>query len=129
MKTIQISTNKKEELIDITNQVKNAVKIEKGFLYLYSPHTTAGLTINENYDPDVKTDIIKSLNQVVKDLPDFQHMEGNSTAHVKTLLTGKSLQIAIEDGRLVLGRWDGILFCEYDGPRNREIKLKIVKEK
>ncbi len=128
MNTIDITTKSNEEIIDITDKVQDLIDFDEGFVYIYCPHTTAGLTINENADPDVKTDVLKSLTNIVKDLPDFQHMEGNSTAHVKSILTGKFLQVAVEKRKLVLGTWDGIMFCEFDGPRNRHIKVKTVEE-
>ncbi len=127
MISIPVNTSSKEEIIDITEEIEKSIYIEDGFIYIYCPHTTAGITINENYDPDVKDDVIKSLNEIVRELPSFKHMEGNSTAHVKSILTGKTLQIAIENGKLVLGRWDGVYFCEYDGPRRREILVKNAK--
>lgn len=128
MKTINITTTKNNEIIDITNKIQDLIDFEEGFVYIYCPHTTAGLTINENADPDVKKDVIESLNSFVRELSIFKHMEGNSTAHVKSILTGKFLQIAVENRKLVLGTWDGIMFCEYDGPRNRTIKVKINEE-
>ncbi|MFP4189680.1 MAG: secondary thiamine-phosphate synthase enzyme YjbQ [Candidatus Woesearchaeota archaeon] len=124
MKRIDIHTSNKEEIIDITKEIIESIDIEDGFVYIYCPHTTAGITINENYDPTVKDDVIKSLNDIVKELESFRHMEGNSTAHMKSILTGKTLQIAVEGGKLVLGRWDGIYFCDYDGPRKRHILIK-----
>lgn len=128
MQTINLTTNKKEEIIDITTKVQELIDFEDGFVYMYCPHTTAGLTINENADPDVKTDVVKSLNNIVRELPEFQHMEGNSTAHVKSILTGKFLQIAVENSKLVLGTWDGIMFMEFDGPRNRNVKIKLIEK-
>ncbi len=128
MRSIPVKTSNKEEIIDITEEIEKHIEIENGFIYIYCPHTTAGITINENYDPDVKEDVIRSLNNIVRELPSFKHMEGNSTAHVKSILTGKTLQIAVDNGKLVLGRWDGIYFCEFDGPRKRELMVRIVKD-
>ncbi|MFP4656769.1 MAG: secondary thiamine-phosphate synthase enzyme YjbQ, partial [Candidatus Woesearchaeota archaeon] len=99
MKRIDIHTSNKEEIIDITKEIIESIDIEDGFVYIYCPHTTAGITINENYDPTVKDDVIKSLNDIVKELESFRHMEGNSTAHMKSILTGKTLQIAVEGGK------------------------------
>ena len=127
---IHLKTNRRNELIDITSDVDNIIKghgLKSGFIYLYCPHTTAGLTINENADPDVRSDIILSLNDIVKEL-NFKHMEGNSSAHVKSSLMGKHLQIAVEDSHMILGTWDGIYFCEFDGPRSRNVYVKLIKE-
>ncbi len=129
MITINIESHRKDEIIDITKEIQELVDIDEGFIYIYCPHTTAGITINENYDPDVKEDVIRSFNDIVKELSSFRHMEGNSTAHVKSIMTGKTLQIAIENGELVLGRWDGIYFCDFDGPRKRKLKIRIVEQK
>lgn len=129
MKNMTLESKNRDEIIDITKEVKDMIDIDNGFIYIYCPHTTAGITINENYDPDVKDDVIESLNDIVRDLRTFKHMEGNSIAHVKSILTGKTLQIAIEDGELVLGRWDGIYFCDFDGPRKRKLKVRITEEK
>ena len=126
MITININTTRKEEIIDITHLIEKHIDVESGFVYIYCPHTTAGLTINENADPDVKHDMLLGLNDIVKNL-DFRHIEGNSRAHIKSSLMNKYLQIAIEDGKLVLGTWDGIYFCEFDGPRCRKLLLKIIK--
>ncbi|MFP4111965.1 MAG: secondary thiamine-phosphate synthase enzyme YjbQ [Candidatus Woesearchaeota archaeon] len=127
METININTQRKEEIIDITHLIEKKIKdqdIKQGFVYIYCPHTTAGLMINENADPDVKDDIIMSLKNIVKEL-DFRHKEGNSSAHIKSALMGKFLQVALEDNKLVLGTWDGICFCEFDGPRNRKVYFRV----
>jgi secondary thiamine-phosphate synthase enzyme len=131
MEFINIKSTKHEEIIDITNILINHVKnnkIENGFIYIYCPHTTAGLTINENYDPDVKHDFLLGLNDIVKDNPRFKHSEGNSIAHIKSSLINKSIQLIIKEKDIFLGTWDGIYFCEFDGPRNRKIAVKIVKD-
>ena len=124
MQLINLSTTRKDQLLEITHEVENLIDFESGFIYIYCPHTTAGLMINENADPDVKHDIILSLNEQVKENSKFKHIEGNSTAHVKSALIGKFLQIAVEDYKLVLGKWDGIYFCEFDGPRKRKVLVK-----
>jgi len=100
--------------------------ITEGILYLFNPHTTAGLTINEGADPDVRTDIIKGLRNIVPLKFDYRHLEGNSPSHIMTLLTGSSLHIMIENGAMVLGTWQKIFFCEYDGPRTRSLHWKII---
>ncbi len=130
MHILQISTSEKESIIDITSEVRDIIiqsKIKDGICVVYSPHTTAGITINENADPDVKHDILLSLNSIVKEL-DFRHSEGNSSAHMKTSLVGKSQTIILEDNQLQLGTWDGIYFCEFDGPRSRKIYVEIVSK-
>lgn len=127
---IEINSSCKEEIIDITSEVNKVIKesrINNGICIIYCPHTTAGITINENYDPDVKHDIILSLNNIVKEL-NFKHSEGNSSAHVKSSLMGKSQTIIIENNEIVLGTWDGIYFCEFDGPRKRKVLIKIIEE-
>lgn len=124
MKIFTIQTHKKENLIDITHQVAEAVDssgIETGICCVYVPHTTAGVTINENADPSVKTDILTAMRNLVPDSLPFTHAEGNSPAHVKSTLVGSSVSIIIENGTLSLGTWQGILFCEFDGPRRRKI--------
>lgn len=124
MKICAIQTHKKEALIDITHQVKEAVRssgIETGICCVYVPHTTAGVTINENADPSVKADILMVLKKIVPDSLPYTHAEGNSPAHVKSSLVGSSVAIIIENGTLALGTWQGIIFCEFDGPRRRTL--------
>ena len=118
MKEIDIQTNNKSEMIDITSIVQKAVSKEKvatGICVIFAPHTTAAITINENADPDVPRDIIA-------------HMEGNSAAHVKSTFVGSSQVVLIENSRLVLGTWQSIFFCEFDGPRTRKILIKVICE-
>lgn len=125
---ISVVTTSQMELIDITDKVIRALQSgsdQSGLLYLFNPHTTAGLTINEGADPAVKSDIIQGLQQIVPDI-NYRHMEGNSPSHIMTLLTGSSLTVEVNDGRLVLGTWQKIFFCEYDGPRNRSITWKLL---
>jgi secondary thiamine-phosphate synthase enzyme len=124
MKTITIQTNRKEELIDITDQIRAAIsseEVEKGICRVYVPHTTAGVTINENADPSVKADILMALRNIVPDSLPYTHAEGNSPAHVKSTLVGSSQDIIIENRSPVLGAWQGIIFCEFDGPRKRKL--------
>jgi secondary thiamine-phosphate synthase enzyme len=127
-RTINIKTTYKEELVDITPHIVNVVKesgTENGVCIVYCPHTTAGLTINENADPSVKKDIIRGLGKMIPPI-NYSHMEGNSPAHIKASMMGFSLQILIQDGFLVLGTWQGIYFCEFDGPRNRNVHVQII---
>lgn len=128
MKTVKVSTNKKCQFIDITQNVREYAResgIENGAVIIFIPHTTAGVAINENADPDVVRDLFFALERAVPD-QNFTHGEGNSDAHAKALLTGTSLNVIIEKGNLMLGTWQSIYFCEYDGPRNRTVYLKIL---
>lgn len=118
----------KEGFIDITARVREFVRnspIKQGICQVFVPHTTAGVTINENADPDVVTDMMSALEQMVPKLS-YRHREGNSIAHVKSSLMGCSLTIAVEDSDLVLGTWQGIYFCEFDGPRSRKVLIQVV---
>ncbi len=127
-RTINIKTVHKEELLDITPHIVNVVKESgtgNGVCFVYCPHTTAGLTINENADPAVKKDIIRGLEKMVPSI-NYSHMEGNSPAHIKASMMGFSLQVLIQDGSLVLGTWQGIYFCEFDGPRSRKFHVQII---
>ncbi len=125
---INIQSNKRTELIDITDKVRKSIKgdIKTGLVYIFSLHTTGAITINENADPAVKTDILNTVNKIIPWDDNFKHMEGNSAAHIKTSLFGQSEIVAIEDGKLVLGRWQDIYFCEFDGPRNRQVYIKLI---
>ena len=129
MKTITVKTGSRTELIDITSQVQSALQDENlsdGICMLYVPHTTAGITINESADPSVRRDILMVLNQMVPWEADYRHMEGNSPAHIKTSMMGSSELIVVEKGRMVLGTWQGIFFCEFDGPRTRKLHIKLI---
>lgn len=125
-----IETTTRVEMIDVTDRVQTIVKqrgVVDGYVIVYIPHTTAAVTINEHADPDVKHDILKKLETLVPTIESYyQHDEGNSDAHVKTALVGNSIIVLIENGKLVLGRWQGIFFCEFDGPRERRMNLKLV---
>lgn len=124
--TIMVQTRSQEELKDITAEVEHVVHLSgarTGVCVVYVPHTTAGITINENADPSVKSDILMSLKTIVPDSLPYTHAEGNSPAHVKASLMGPSVQILIERGRLVLGAWQGVYFCEFDGPRTRRVHV------
>lgn len=129
MDTIEIGTKKREEIIDLTREVSRLVAAagrEEGLCLVYVPHTTAGVTINENADPDVKADILMTLGKMVPDALPFAHAEGNSPAHVKASLVGSSVSVIIAEGRLRLGTWQGIYFCEFDGPRTRQVWVTVV---
>ena len=131
LKKISVPTHNRVELVNIISQIRQALresKIKNGLCTVFVPHTTAGVTINENADPDVKTDIIKELNKIIPFNDGYAHMEGNSAAHIKATLTGNSETIIVENGELVLGVWQDIYFCEYDGPRNRSCFIKIISE-
>ena len=127
---LKVKTQAKTELIDITSKIGQLVQqsgIEKGLCMLYVPHTTAAVTINESADPSVKSDILMILNQIVPWEAKYRHMEGNSPAHVKSSLVGASELIAIENRALVLGTWQGLFFCEFDGPRTRKVHVRIME--
>jgi secondary thiamine-phosphate synthase enzyme len=129
LKTLSVQTSSQTEMVDVTGQVQkelSASGVEEGRLTLYVPHTTAGVTINEGADPAVKADILMVLNQMVPWKANYKHMEGNSPAHVKTSLVGSSETVIISGGRLILGTWQKIFFCEFDGPRNRKLHLQIA---
>ncbi len=129
MKELSVSTRRKAEFVEITDLVQRAVAesgVSDGICFIYCPHTTAGLTINENADPSVAFDILTSLDSLVPQGRGWTHAEGNAPAHIKASLMGSSLQVAFEDGRLRLGTWQGIFLCEFDGPRHRRIWLKIA---
>ncbi|WP_017811482.1 secondary thiamine-phosphate synthase enzyme YjbQ [Paenibacillus shenyangensis] len=129
--TMQISTSKRDEMRDITREVSSKVNqsgVQEGVAIVYCPHTTAGIAINENADPDVKHDVLMRLDEVYPwEHPKYRHMEGNTASHLKSITTGPSQTIIIQDGRLLLGRWQGIYFCEFDGPRQREYMIKIMQ--
>ncbi len=129
MITFTIQTHSREELIDITAKVKETIDSEgvrSGMCCVYVPHTTAGVTINENADPSVKTDILMTLRNIVPDSLPYTHAEGNSPAHVKATLAGSSVSIIVENGNPALGTWQGIYFCEFDGPRSRKAYVKVT---
>jgi secondary thiamine-phosphate synthase enzyme len=130
MKTISIRTNKRNELVDITDEVRRLVResgVKEGICVLFCPHTTAGLTINENADPSVRLDISDHLSDLVPERKRYKHLEGNADSHIKSVLVGQSLSLIIENGDIVLGTWQGVFFCEFDGPRNRKVLVKILE--
>lgn len=126
---ITINTSSRTELVSITSKVREFVSgsgVDNGILVVYCPHTTAAITINEDADPSVRSDMNRFLNKLIPVDFGFSHMEGNSDGHIKSSLVGASETIIIENGGMVLGRWQGIYFCEFDGPRRRRIILKII---
>lgn len=128
--TITVKTKAKTELIDITAEIQQQVRARRfseGLCMLYVPHTTAAVTINESADPSVRSDILMVLNKIVPWEAGYRHLEGNSPAHVKATLVGPSEMIAIENGNLELGTWQGIFFCEFDGPRTRTVHVRLFK--
>ncbi len=132
MHHLPISTRSQTEFIDITNAIQRIIsdsKVVSGLCQIFIPHTTAAITINENADPSVRRDIINELNKVIPFDDNYDHSEGNSAAHIKSSLIGCSLTVIIEENRLQLGTWQGIYFCEFDGPRQRKVWVKILKEK
>ena len=131
MKEITVQTRARTEMIDITAAVQkmiNEEKIESGICLVYTPHTTAAITINENADPDVPRDMLAALDRAVPLSANYRHAEGNSAAHVKSSLVGASELVIIENNRLVLGTWQSIFFCEFDGPRTRKVIIKFRRE-
>jgi len=126
--TLSIRTRDRSEMVDITSQVEGELRrsgLEDGVCFIYVPHTTAGITINENADPSVIADIQATLNKLVPWGGPYSHREGNSAAHIKSSLVGNSVMVLIESGRLKLGTWQGIFFCEFDGPRSRKVHIKF----
>jgi len=129
MERIDIKTSSRFEMVDITNEVRSAVKRsgkKEGICVLYVPHTTAALTVNEGADPSVKEDILMELDRNIPLDDGYSHLEGNAAAHIKSALMGPSLTLIIEEGDIVLGTWQSIFFCEFDGPRSRKVFLKIL---
>ncbi|MFB3886655.1 MAG: secondary thiamine-phosphate synthase enzyme YjbQ [Thermodesulfobacteriota bacterium] len=128
----QVKTSRQTEFVDITPSVQEAVKktgVEDGICFIFIPHTTAGVTINENADPSVPEDILMEINKVIPSRDRYQHLEGNSPAHIKASLMGFSQTVFVESGKLALGTWQGIFLCEFDGPRNRSVHVKLLKSK
>ncbi|MBW2092567.1 MAG: YjbQ family protein [Deltaproteobacteria bacterium] len=128
---IPVQTSQKTELVDITKEIQDEVSragIKNGLVVVYVSHTTAAVTINEGADPSVREDIIETLNEMVPWEKAYKHMEGNSPAHIKATLVGSSENIILENGRLQLGRWQHIFLCEFDGPRRRNVLVKILPE-
>jgi secondary thiamine-phosphate synthase enzyme len=132
MKEVKVQTNSPSEMIDITSLVRAAIneqKVQNGICIIFTPHTTAAVTINENADPDVSRDVIFALEKAFPKNSQYRHKEGNSPAHVKSSLIGASEVVLIEGGQLVLGAWQSIFFCEFDGPRSRKVLISIIESK
>ena|SRR6056297_1536998 len=128
---IDVKTTNKQEIIDITPRVRELIqdrRLLNGMIVVYVPHTTAGIAINENADRDVKRDFLRKMGEIVPQDDEYRHIEGNSDAHIKTILTNTSQTVFVENGRLLLGTWQGLYFCEYDGPRNRKCWIKFLEE-
>ena len=129
MKTFQVKTDRRTQLVDVTDRVARIVAdsgVASGVCYVFVPHTTAAVTINEHFDPDVATDVEGALDRLIPFKGPYRHAEGNSDSHMKAILVGASATIFIENGKLALGRWQGIFFCEFDGPRDRQMQVKVV---
>ncbi len=129
MQTLSIKTDRRTQLVDVTNQVQKAVTssgVAEGICYLYVPHTTAAITINECADPDVARDVEGVLDRLIPATGQYRHSEGNSDSHAKAVLVGSSQVVFVAGGKLALGRWQGIFFCEFDGPRERGLRVKVV---
>ena len=132
MEKITVHSTDQTEIIDITHKVQSIADhsgLKNGLCLIFVPHTTAAVTINEIADPDVKSDILKEINKVIPFSDSYRHMEGNSAAHIKSTLVGASELIPVEDGRLTLGTWQGVFFCEFDGPRTRRVHVRLLEGK
>ncbi len=130
LRYVDVYTEKRTHFIDITDQIKEILeesKVIEGICHIYVPHTTAGIFINENADPDVKWDIENTLEKLIPWENNYQHVEGNAAAHIKSVLVGSSVSIPVSRGRLLLGTWQGIFFAEFDGPRTRKVIVKIIE--
>ena len=128
MEILEVRTAKRTEMVNITHQVQSIIEADgtsEGIVTVYTPHTTAAITINESADPDVVRDILYETNKIIPLSDNYQHLEGNSAAHIKSSLFGASETLIIENGRIQLGTWQGLFFCEFDGPRNRKVWIKI----
>jgi len=129
MEKIEVRTTRRAELVDITERIQQVVTkshLKQGICFIFVPHTTAGVTINENADPSVKRDIVNTLNQLIPEGRGYAHSEGNADSHIKSSLLGNCLNLFIENGRLSLGTWQGIFFAESDGPRQRQVWIKLL---
>jgi len=129
LRKLSIHTSKRVEFVDITSELRQLIKhsnIKEGIVVVYVPHTTCGVTINEHADPSVVSDMIAQLERLVPEKGSYKHLEGNSDAHIKASLFGSSVTIIVENGELLLGTWQGVFLCEFDGPRHREVYVKIL---
>lgn len=133
MKTLDVNTSRRTEFVEVTAEVRRVVResgLREGAVVVYCPHTTAAVTIQENADPDVVHDMLLWLNKhIPKDLSGFRHAEGNSDSHIKTSLVGPSVMVIVANGDLVLGTWQGIYFCEFDGPRSRKLHIQTIESR
>jgi len=132
MESIHVSTKSRIDFVDITNEIQSIVgkfSINSGLIIVYVPHTTCGITINEHADPDVVKDIKYRLEKLVPYQEGYHHLEGNADSHIKTSLVGASENIIVENGRLILGTWQGVFLCDFDGPRTRKVYVKILSDK
>jgi secondary thiamine-phosphate synthase enzyme len=132
MKTLSVKTSRRTQFVDITREVQAAVhdsKTENGMCYVYVPHTTAGIAINEHADPDVASDVEGIFDRLIPHKGPYRHAEGNTDSHMKAILTGTSQTVFIENGKLALGTWQGIFLCEFDGPRQRKVLVKVVPDR
>ena len=132
MQTIRLRTEKRNAMINITSQVTQMVAesgVKRGLCLIHAPHTTAGITIQEGYDPDVARDILVALDGLAPEQGNYHHAEGNAPAHIKSLMTGAGQTLPIEYGKLQLGRWQAVFFCEFDGPRDRTIWVQVLGDK
>ncbi|HOK87970.1 MAG TPA: secondary thiamine-phosphate synthase enzyme YjbQ [Fervidobacterium sp.] len=130
LKTVQVTTQKRIEFVDVTNIVRQAVTesgVRNGICLVYVPHTTCGITINEHADPDVVRDIIYQLGKIIPESGNYSHVEGNSDAHIKASIIGSSESIIISNSKLILGTWQGVFLCEFDGPRKRTLYIKLLE--
>ena len=128
---LKVKTTSRTEFVDITTDVENLVRsagFKEGLCMVYVPHTTAAVTINESADPSVKADVLMVLNDIIPWEASYRHLEGNSPAHIKSSLVGASELIAVEKGRLALGTWQGVFFCEFDGPRSRKVHVRLMEQ-
>jgi secondary thiamine-phosphate synthase enzyme len=127
--TLSVPTNRRTEMVDITGRIQDLVRVsgvEEGVCHIFEAHTTAGLTINENADPSVQADMLMVFNKIISEDEAYRHLEGNSPAHVKASLMGAQLTVLVSNRRLLLGTWQGIFLCEFDGPRTRKVYIKIM---
>jgi secondary thiamine-phosphate synthase enzyme len=128
VKTLSVSTNRREEMVDVTGLVRQAVAelgVDAGLCLVFSPHTTCAVTVNEGWDPDVQTDVLRHLRSLVPRDAGFAHSEGNSDSHIKTIAVGPSVLLPIDEGQVRLGRWQAVFLCEFDGPRRRELWVQV----
>jgi secondary thiamine-phosphate synthase enzyme len=129
VQTLSVRTTRRVEMVEITGQIQALVRqsgVATGVCHIFQAHTTAGLTINENADPSVQADILMVLNQIISDQEAYRHLEGNSPAHIKASLMGPHLTVLVENSSLLLGTWQGVFLCEFDGPRTRKVHVKIM---